>query len=492
MATLVLGAMLAGAACTNNGDEGDETIASDASTTQTAVSGAAAPTSSAPTGTASTTTVPDIGCFWSQGVTRSANNTQYPDANATYWYTSYTVPAGATVHLSGDFAHARYQSFNSYASDTALDSASGESGVAVDALADVDITPVAGSTNPFRVGAHRDAKNRRYSIAVRQRGAPAAGVGAREANVLYTLAPSTPAAALAVRQEIIYRVYVPDDGLDQTGGVGLPGLSLTTADGAVVQGDEACDELHVQNAAPVNGSTLLDVDTYRALVNLGDPATHPAHVPLTWLRFFNPRFNVLASFWQGTPMQDQIATLDATQRKGFYGNINIDYGVASVNRAFGTDPNGHNVLVLRGRAPTTPITAGGETVMTAAQLRYWSVCQNESPVTTRVSDCLYDEEIPEGADQAYTIVISLAADRPANATDACGVGWMAWGDGDGVDRPTAGTLILRHMLPSPTFANTWSRVAAAGQEQSVLGEYLPRSEYLSRSEFEQLGCPATK
>lgn len=46
-------------------------------------------------------------CFWAKGVARGANNTQYPDDNATYGYTSYTVPVEDIVRLSGEFAHAR-------------------------------------------------------------------------------------------------------------------------------------------------------------------------------------------------------------------------------------------------------------------------------------------------------------------------------------------------------------------------------------------------
>ena len=67
---------------------------------------------------------------------------------------------------------------------------------------------------------------------------------------------------------------------------------------------------------------------------------------------------------------------------------------------------------------------------------------------------------------------------------------MDWGSGDGVDRPEAGTLILRHLLPSTGFTNTWARVATAGQEATVLGDYLPQGRYLTRAAFEQLGCPA--
>jgi hypothetical protein len=103
---------------------------------------------------------------------------------------------------------------------------------------------------------------------------------------------------------------------------------------------------------------------------------------------------------------------------------------------------------------------------------------------------LYDEQIPVGDDGFYTIAISVAADRPGNATAVCGVAWMDWGNGDGVDRAEAGTLILRHMLPSPQFTNTWARVTTPGQEATILGDYLPLGRYLTRTAFEQLGCPA--
>ena len=93
--------------------------------------------------------------------------------------------------------------------------------------------------------------------------------------------------------------------------------------------------------------------------------------------------------------------------------------------------------------------------MGEAQTRYWSLCQNESPVTNRVSNCLYDEQVPVRADGSFVIVISLAQDRPSNATHSCGGGgWMDWGIGDGVDRPESGVLILCHMGPAASFTNT--------------------------------------
>ncbi len=474
----------ASAGCASNSEQVAES--SPSLTASAATTATTATTQTTPATTATSTTSPEHDCFWSPGITRGANNTQYPDANATYWYSAYTVPVGATVRLNGSFAHARYQSFGSYAYDLAAK----EVGVAVDVLADIDITPHAGSTNPFQVGARRDAVNRRYTVTLQQAGVPSTMT--RAPNVLYTLPGAAPQATTPAQQEIIYRVYVPDHGRDLTGDSGLPTVEVTLADGAVIAGSDACAALHADPSAPANGAGLLSADTYRQLVRLGDANTHPAQNPPTWLRFFNPRFNLLASFWSGTHYEEQIAALDRSIRKGFYANINTDYGVAAVNRAFGDGANDHNVLVLRGTAPTTPRTGDGQPLMTDAQVRYWSICQNESPVTTRVSDCLYDEQIPIDADGIYTVVVSLAQDRPSNATAACGVAWMAWGNGDGVDRPQAGTLILRHMLPAATFTNTWARVAEPGTEAAVLGPYLPHGEYRSQSEFEQRGCPATK
>ncbi len=474
LAVVLIAAVCVG--CASNGEQAAESTTAIAATTPVDAS-------------TSSTTSAEHDCFWSPGITRGANNTQYPDANATYWYSAYTVPTGATVRLNGNFAHARYQSFGSYAYDLAAN----EVGVAVDVLADIDIEPLTGSTNPFRVGGRRDAVNRQYTVTLQQSGVPSApSATTSDQNVLYTLPNAAPPATSPVQQEIIYRVYVPDNARDLTGDSGLPTVEVTLADGAVITGSDACAVLHADPSAPANGAGLLSADTYRQLVRLGDANTHPAHAPSTWLRFFNPRFNVLASFWTGTSYEPQIAALDKSIRKGFYANINTDYGVAAVNRALGDGPRDHNVLVLRGKAPTSPRTGDGEPVMTDAQVRYWSICQNESPVTTRVSDCLYDEQIPAGADGMYTVVVSLAEDRPSNATIACGVAWMAWGDGDGVDRPQAGTLILRHMLPAESFTNTWAHVTEPGTEQAVLGAYLPQGEYRAQSAFEQRGCPPTK
>jgi hypothetical protein len=159
------------------------------------------------------------------------------------------------------------------------------------------------------------------------------------------------------------------------------------------------------------------------------------------------------------------------------------YLTAFVNRGFGP------VLVLRGKLPTTPRTHNGEPFMGTGQLRYWSICQNESLATTKATACLYDEQIPVDRYGHYTIVTSIPADRPDNATTRCGVGYLPWpADGDGAGHLDDGFLIVRNMLPSPWFHQAVQDTVTPGDEAAVMGPYLPTGRYMTTAQFEARGC----
>jgi hypothetical protein len=174
----------------------------------------------------------------------------------------------------------------------------------------------------------------------------------------------------------------------------------------------------------------------------------------------------------------------ADAQGGFYSNRDNAYVYAHLSRRFGP------LFVVRGRMPTVPRTFDGERVMGSGQLRFWSLCQNESRVTTRTVDCLADRQVPLSAPgREFTIVLSRSADRPANATLRCGVAWLDWGErGDAAGRPDYGLLVLRNMLPADAFAQAVQRVAKPGSEESVMGPYFPRGEYAARAAFESRGC----
>ncbi len=423
--------------------------------------------------TTDSSVLPTSSCLWSEPVTIESNNTQYPDAGVAYWFTAITLPAGSTLRLHGEFPHSRYASFNSYGTDPAT----GESGLPVAALADVEIEPDDGSTNPFLPGADRTAADRSYAVEVTTDPTSTA------ANPLVVDA----AASGPTEAQLIYRVYLADDGTAPLGGVTLPRPEVVTADGTTVAGEAACEALAASGEPPTT-LPALDEAQYRSLVALGDPATHPAQDPPQWVRFFNARQALLWSFWPGTDQEAALATVDAAAQGGYYSNAHTDYVVAPVNHLLGPDPDGANVLVLTGRAPTTPRTVGGEPTMGEGQVRYWSLCQNESPVTTRGAGCLYDEQVPVDEDGDYTIVIGRPEDRPPTATAECGVAWLDWGSGDGVDRPQAGTLILRHLLADPSFDQAIARVPEPGTERATMGPYLPRGRYVAAADLALDGC----
>src|SRR5438046_1977073 len=90
----------------------------------------ASPTSVAPAGPQS--------CGWLFRLSGDQVNAAFPDQAARYWVAELPIPPGSHAEISGEFPHARYISFITY------DPASR----AIDGIADNQIAPAAGSTNP--------------------------------------------------------------------------------------------------------------------------------------------------------------------------------------------------------------------------------------------------------------------------------------------------------------------------------------------------------
>ncbi|MFN8132346.1 MAG: hypothetical protein U0R70_12435 [Solirubrobacteraceae bacterium] len=431
----------------------------------TALTAAAAALAAVAAAPAAAAAIPQTTCFWtnrgaSKFDTDPAKNYAFPDTGAVYWSAKVTMPPGSKIVLRGKFAHARYQSLNSY---------DGATNAPTDALNDVSTKPDAGSTNPFLPGARRDAAKRSYTATLLNEPAPAV----RARNTLYA------GVAGQAAQQIIYRVYVPDSfaRAELTGGVGLPKPELHLADGSVLTGQAACTALQAQRG-PL-GLTRLSPALYASLRGQpGKPATFPADPVPTFRAFYNIGFSIACSY--------QGACGGSPNRiGGQYSNIDNQYVSAYVSRGFPKGP----VLVLRGKLPTTPATGSGVKRMGRGQLRYWSICQNESLFTTRGAGCVFDSEIPLGKGRTYTIVTSARADRPRNATAKCGVAYLPWpAAGDGAGHPKDGLLIVRNMLPASSFGQAIQRTATPGDEARVMGPYLPRGTYTTKAAFEKRGC----
>ncbi|GGP26752.1 hypothetical protein [Silvimonas amylolytica] len=397
-------------------------------------------------------------CLWKGPLSRENpnGNFAYPDTGASYWSATVTIPAGSRLFVNGQYPYARYISFVSYDGNAQP----------VNVLGDHDIQPASGNTNPFIAGNPRYGTARDYQVEIVAGSAPATPA----ANTLYT-------GTTGPTVTFWYRVYVPDQGADMTGATGLPTVSVLHADGSTVTEDAACAELNP--AASLSTPNLLPQATYSMLRDQANaPDSFPAQEPGVWHFPFNRTWNLQCLFFyscSGTP----------AYQLNWYGNPDNAYVESMISRDYG------NVAILRGKLPVTPSTFLNNTVATEGQLRYWSICMNEF-YTQKVTDCMYDAQVPVDANGNYVIAISRAADRPANATSACGFGWIQWSEvGDGNGHPNDGLLIMRNMLPDPAFANAIQNVHIPGQEQSVIGNYLPTVTYGTTQSFTALGCKAS-
>jgi len=421
-------------------------------------------------------------CFWGLPVRKDTRNILGVDTHVAYYFARYRPPEGAHLVLNGEFPHARFISFSAYKT------VEGQRGFANMDLIDTQIDPDPGSGNPFRSdGTMRVVHNRSYTITLDPGLDP--GPGNRAPNTLYTGQTELSDGFV----ELAYRIYRMDKNHDIAGGVPLPEVTLVREDQSTVSGEPACAE--IQSSGGAGNAPLVGVPLpfYQSLLALGGP-THPAFDPPLWFRFFNQE-RILEPFWTGTSEAWKIPFLSSEILPGFFPTPANAYVYAFADRRNGPDPDGHNILVLRGRMPTHPETylRNPHNEYGGKEVRYWSLCNygsividNPLPVN---SDCVFDEQVPTDEDGYYTIVISLPEDRPWNAVDHCGVAWMDWGtEGDWFGRPELIDLTLRNQLADPSFAEGVDKVLVPGDEKAVMGDFLPDGTYMSKQQFEDLGC----
>ena len=402
-------------------------------------------------------------CFWARGP-HSADpyiNLAYPDANVFYWAAVFTTPDNAKLTIEGEYPYSRYMSFISY----------DERGRPVESLADYLIN--SDSVNPFMSGNKRDSSYRKYQIQInnspssdnRKTGERLEG---KKINVL-----NTPAYGER-QQAILYRIYLPDDEKEPTGGVDLPIPVLTFSDGTELRGNEVCQVLRTQQPLQVAFDALgIPPGVYRKLITQEDKSdTWPAHNPPKW--FIQLDRKSLIGMYTGDIDPDAPRS-----EGGFYPNLDNHYIRSIINRKHG------KVLIVRGKAPTTPETFHSNLRMSDGELRYWSLCSNQSFANTRVNDCLFDEEIPVGPDGFYTIAISRIEDRPRNAVNECGIAWLPMAsDGDGIFDPDVTIIQFRHMLTAKNFNHSIQRVLKQKDLLETMGPYMPKSQYFMTNQVE--------
>jgi len=406
---------------------------------------------------------PPSDCLWVGPYVKENEgfNFAYPDSGAIYWSAAYTLPEdGAYITLEADFPYSRYMSFNSYRANT----------TPAQSLTDKNIIAEAGSINPFIDGAVRTDPSRRYLVTVKP-GDPNDPANPSEDNTLYDATSAAGEEAV-----LIYRNYVPNIGADRTGDVGLPRVTLHLADGSTLQGEEACAAMSA-GTDPL-GIPFVPADTYETLRANFEPARETPAFRASYGTAFLFQCDFQGNCKNNPP-----------RNTAFYANADNQYLYSFLNQDFG------DVVVIRGKIPEIPETLNDQEFFNENDLRYWSLCQNEY-YSQAVKECLYDEQIFINPDGFYTIVTSEPENRPENADSDCGVGYLPWpnkGDGfsivDGkTDDPDSAFLIVRNMLPADDFNQAIQNTMTAGDEASVLGDFMPKATYMSKAEFEDLGC----
>lgn len=410
-------------------------------------------------------------CFWMGPVYAGAFNIAYPDGGAVYWATVFSMPETAPdayLEITGNFPQARYMSLHSYT----------EGGAPYDHVMDVDITPDDGSENPFLSGSYGEAMG--YTLRVVQGDVPET----RAPNTVY-LGPRDK----VDRSPLLLRHYIPETGDDLTGAAGLAEVALVMGDGTRLEGQAACDALGSpgpEDAERVLISPALAQDDFDKMLEKPEVADNYLRTKHEdWKVFWDPRINLMA--FMSPRLQEVMETAARVgfipKTSGFYANLDNQYVAVSLNEDFG------EVVVLEATMPTTPTIGANMGGSDSYDLRYWSLCSNENLVTTRFSDCLYDSEVTLGDDRSYTIVVSKPQNRPSNATDACGVSWLDWGEaGDGAGHPNITALLLRNMAPNPDFPAAVQRIPGPGLEKATMGHYLPDVTYSTKAAFENRGC----
>jgi hypothetical protein len=369
---------------------------------------------------------PGPDCSWGIKSSPDAVNIAYPDLDVTYWAHEFVPVPGERLVIKGEYSLARYFSFHVYDSRA----------VPLDSVYDARIAPDLGSANPYLAKPLPGSGNS-YTEYVDFKAAPSNPAP----NTLYVGDGSQGnPAPLAT---LMYRVYVPNAPADPAGGP-LPQVTLQTESGTTLQSYGGCASSSIETG----GRLSEEIANSNYPPGAPTPPIEGATNPPTWSRALTGRLI------------------------GVFANQQNAYLAATISRQYG------GIVVIHGKAPTFPNTRAGDPVYASRQVRYWSICENNK-ATTRVISCAadYHAAINRGY---YTYVISDPQARPANATASNGVTWLPWG-GTFSD----GYVILRNLLPSPTFAQAIQNVGEGSAPQAVMGPYFPSTVYCAKGTFER-------
>jgi hypothetical protein len=354
-------------------------------------------------------------CAWQYQVGPEALNIAYPDTNAVYWATKYSVTAGLQITVHGQFPQARYMSFAVYDGTQGSFESNGVSSFRTD----YQIAPDAGSVNPWQTGG---AAGGAYTMNLSM-SAATGGVNA------LPLAPDD--AVEGQTGYLLYRTYLP------SGGVATPGLlpELSVTVDGVTTDVPACTTT-APGQPPVAGTpggpTEGDLPFARA-------AAGGANFP-------NPDSGYLVAP-ASSPGDDAVIVIRGKAPTWAHGSAPAPWPSADTQVRYWSMCT--NIPVSPFPVVVNHLAGGG--------VDY---------------GCRADDATTLDADGNYTYVLGTEAQR-AEIEAVPGVTFLPFAQ----DQPTVEhAVLLRNMLASPSFAESVLNVpvgSTAAATAAIMGDYYP-------------------
>ena len=132
------------------------------------------------------------------------------------------------------------------------------------------------------------------------------------------------------------------------------------------------------------------------------------------------------------------------------------------------------MYVIHFRAPLTPRTLAGGTVLRSYPLRYWSLCLLDV-FSGQARTCYADEQIATDAQGYVTMVLGSTQARPPDATLANGVVWIDFGL-----FLLPRSLVMRQVIAAPSFNESAFNVPANAPPGPYMGSYRHKSPRAAR------------
>jgi hypothetical protein len=381
-------------------------------------------------------------CAWPIEDSYLTANSGLPDTASWEWGQAFTIHQGTQIVVSGVYPDARYGSFTVYSSSELPFTSNG----VASSLADYQIEPDRGSTNPWRRAA---APGGHFTLNLRMQVEPG------QVNVL----PLAPMGVTSGVGYIEYRVYLPASG--NASHIALP--HITVENRGSTQQLRACTSHTTAIPPPVRPTTTRQATT---------PSSSPTGRPAP-LQFFRAAFQT------------------------YFPNPETAYLLA-----YTTPPTASQVIVVTGKAPTSPPGAHPAIWPSeSSQVRYWSMCVNigegtDPVVVNRLPGghtdlgCRADDATKVSAGGTYTYVIGTEAQR-ATIERVAGATFLPLSSA----RPATPLYLLamRYTLANPSFVSAAQNIAqteSAAAAATTMGAYYPHAQVCSLSTLSAEGVSA--